>query len=268
MLTYTNDATLKKNFLRELRKHERADAILQGTYGRMNGQWRGCAIACSLRSMAILNGEPIHTGEYGNHAAFESYGLWPEWLARLEDVIFEGLPYEEARRWPVRVGQAVPVGADLTLVKWRFCAFLLNENIERVLSLDIADALKGQVVSAIRRVLAVHTQAIVTGKWDESTAESAKSTAESAAWSAAKSTAESARSAESAVESAAWSTWPTVKPTKSAAWSVARSAWSAARSARSATRSTAESARSAVESAAYQRYAVHLLALLRGSKLR
>ena len=235
MLTYKNDPKFKEQFTPIVTQHRKDDMVLQGTYGTQNGHWKGCAVACSLRSLDILNGKEPKT-EYTSHSRFEKDGLWPEWLAHLEDRIFEGLPQEEALLWPEKVAKAVPVGVDLTRVKWQFSAFLLKENIERVLSLDISDTLKEQVVSAIRQVLAVHTSAIRTGEWDESAA--------SAAWSAA---------------SAAWS----------AAWSAARSAaWSAARSAAWSAKSAAESAESAASaaSAAYSRYAKKLLQLLREVK--
>jgi hypothetical protein len=230
MKTYNNDAQFKTAFVAEVAKHRKADMLVKGSYGKQNGDWHGCAVACSLRSLDILKGNKPKT-EYNDHARFEREGLWPEWLARLEDTLFENLPTAGSQKWPERLAKAVPVGVDLTSVKWQFSAFLLKENINRVLSLDISDKLKGMVVDSIRGVLAVHTNAIQTGTRDRSAAESA---AESA-WSAAE-------SAESAAESAA----------RSAAWSAA---WSAAESA-------AESARSA----AHIRYANKLLQLLRAAK--
>ena len=203
MLTYNNDPQFKKEFVPIVVRHRKDDAVVQGTYGTQNGHWRGCAVACSLRSYDLLKGRKLKV-EYSNHSRFEKVGLWPEWLARLEDTLFENLPRDEAMRWPERVAKAVPVGVDLTTVKWKFCAFLLKENIGRVLSLDINDDLKNKVVSAIRQVLAVHENAIRTGEWDESAA----SAAESAAWSAAESAQSAAwsaaESARSAAESAAY----------------------------------------------------------------
>ena len=191
MITYNGDPVFKKQFVAEVVKHRKSDMVLQGTYGQQNGRWRGCAVACSLRSLDILKGRKPKV-EYNDHPRFEREGLWPEWLARLEDAIFENLPQEQALLWPEKLAKAVPVGVDIEPVKWKFCAFLLSENIERVLVLDIKAELKEQVVSAIRQVLAIHENAISTGVWNESAAESA---AKYAAWSAA----------ESAAKSAAWS---------------------------------------------------------------
>jgi hypothetical protein len=234
MEAYLGDKKLKTRFVGEVKKHREADQIIQGTYGQQNGKWKGCAVACSLRSLDIIKGNELET-EYSDHERYESELGIPEWLARVEDTIFEGLPQEKALDWPLKFAKAIPVGANLEPVKWQFCAFILNENIERVITLNIADDLKEQVVSAIRQVLSVHETAIKTGKWDES-----------AAWSAAW----SARSAAESAESAAWSA-------RSAAWS-ARSAAESAESARSA----AESARSA----AYEKYADKLIKLLKAAK--
>ena len=223
--SYNNNEQLKKDFLREVEKHRKLDMVAQGTYGKMNGKWKGCAVACSLRSIAIIRGDKLQSN-YSNHKDYEKYLGIPEWLARLEDTIFEGLPVEDAKKWPGQFAKAIPVGVNLDPLKWKFSVFLLKENIERVSTLEISDELKKQVIDAIRQVLNVHEQAIKTGNWSRSVARSA------------------AESAESAAESA-WSA------AESAAWSVAESAESAAWS--------AESARSA----AYKRYAKELLKLLR-----
>ena len=40
LITYLGDENLKRDFLMELGKHEAADAIMKGTYGRLNGVFR------------------------------------------------------------------------------------------------------------------------------------------------------------------------------------------------------------------------------------
>jgi hypothetical protein len=299
MQSYLNDTKLKKDFIKEVKWHEDQDKIIQGTYGKGdNGDWKGCAVGCFIHSLGRLEGEKLDTS---NHKLYETKLGIPEWLARLEDTIFEGLPKDLAMKWPLRFSKAIPVGVDLEPIKWKFSAFILSENIERVLTLNISDDLKKQVVDSIRGVLTLHEEAIKTGSWNESAAESAwsarsaaesawsaaesarsaaESAAESAAWSAAGSAAGSAaRSAESAwsARSAAWSAWSAAESARSAesAWSAwfagsaaesaAESAWSAAESARSAAES-ARSAWSAAESAAYERYADKLIELLKASK--
>jgi hypothetical protein len=257
MQSYLNDAKLKKDFVKEVKWHTEQDKVLQGTYGEgSNGDWRGCAVGCSVHSINRLKGKKYQTS---NHKVYETELGIPEWLARLEDTIFEGLPVAKAKKWPLRFAKAIPVGVDLEPVKWKISVFILSENIERVLTLDISDDLKKQVVDSIRGILSLHETAIKTGVWD---AESAWSAAESAAESAAWSAESAAWSAESAARSAAWSA-------ESAAWSAESAARSAAWSAESAARSAAWSAESAAwsaESAAYERYADKLIEILKASK--
>jgi hypothetical protein len=282
MNAYLDKPELKEAFVKEVEKHRKADAIVQGTYGEENGSWRGCAVACSLRSLAILNGEKLHT-EYSDHKEYETKLGIPQWLAHLEDALFEGMPTNDAKKWPEQFAKAINVGADLQPVKYKFCAYLMKENIDRVLALEISDELKEQVVSAIRGVLSLHENALETGMWDESAARSA----ESAAASAERSAASAAWSAESAAASAAWSAasaaWSAESAAASAAWSAAWSAASAASAAWSAERSAAASAersaawsaeRSAAwsawsaasaESAAYLKHSKELLKMLKAT---
>ena len=213
MKTFSKDIT-KKDLLKEVKWHRQQDMIIQGTYGEgSNGDWKGCAVGCSVHSINRLKGKKYQTS---NHKVYETELGIPEWLARLEDTIFEGLPVEQAKLWPEQFIKAIPENVDLEPVKWKFCAYLMKENVDRVLSLDISDGLKERVVKAIRGVLNVHEEAIKTGSWDGSAAWSAESAADSA-----RSAADSAASAARSAESAAWSA---ASAADSAAWSAARSA--------------------------------------------
>ena len=179
LISFHNDSKLKAAILAEVIKHRKQDQITQGTYGEQNGDWKGCAVACSLRSLAIVKGEELIT-TYNQHSRYETDLGIPEWLARLEDTIFEGLSVDDSKTWPEQFLKAIPIGKNLEPVKWKFCSFILKENIDRVLKLKISNELKEQVVKAINQVLAVHEKAIRTGKWDEDAARSAWSSAESA----------------------------------------------------------------------------------------
>ena len=226
MKSFHSSQAVKDKYLNRLMEHHRMDKIIQGEGWNGDG---GCAVGCTL--------------EKYNHKAYEDELGLPEWLARLEDSIFEGLPEEKAPKFAVDFLTSIPVGVDVEKVKWKFCSFILKENIERVLGLkNISDELKKQVVDSIRGVLTLTEEASVSGNWDESAAESA------------------ARSAWSAAESASSAAWSA----RSAAWS-ARSASSAAESASSAASSAAWSAARSAESAAYERYAGELLRLLKKS---
>ena len=138
MLAYHSNPDLKAQFVRLLEWHKEQDKIVQGTYQDdeerdhylVNG-WsfksfgRGCAVGCSIESLRIITARTDL--EYDDHVAYEELIGVPRILARLEDGIFEKLPIEEARDWPIRFAAAIPVGADLSLVWPRFAVWLLAD---------------------------------------------------------------------------------------------------------------------------------------------
>lgn len=233
-LAYLGDPDLKTRFVGEMRRHRDEDRVIQGSYGGLgdDGEWRGCAVGCAIRSMAAVTGRRLQ-GRYSDHELLADIGI-PPWLAHLADDIHEGLEPEQAREWPLRFAEAVPVGVDLEPVRHRFLAWLMTGNIGRVEALDLDEALRRTVVAAIDGVRQLHLAAAQTGRWDESAAESA--------WSAARSAAGSPTT-WSVAESAAWSAARSAA--SAAAWSAVRSVRSAAESAAQATDLTVSAARSA-----------------------
>ena len=225
--------------------HRQADEIVKGKTGQGG---KGCAVWCAFDKY--------------DHKAYETKLGIPEWLALLEDHLFEGMPNEQAMTWPGRFIDAIPVGAK----NWGdlyhdFMYYLMVDPLHGVIK---NAGTEYGVKEAVERVAQLHAAREKNSeKWDQarsaaesaamsarSAARSAESAAESAAWSAARS-AWSARSAESAARSAAesaWSAWSAMSAAMSAAESAA---WSAARSAESAWSAwSAWSAMSAAESAA------------------
>ena len=170
--------TVKADMLGQLQQHYEADEISQGHYWKRG---KGCAVGC-------LTHDPM-----GGHGKFpELFGL-PEQFARLIDAVFEGLPSDVAKEWPLRVIEAVPAGAVLDQT---FFHGLAVARLHRVLSLQgswiAAD--RELVVPAIEGVML----AVETGEGFEE--------AQSAAWSAADSAAQdtawyAAESASKAVSS-------------------------------------------------------------------
>ena len=234
-LTYHNDPALKAAFLEQITAHEQADRIIQGEY--WDG-FKGCAVGCSVESLNHINGT---TYKHGDHAAYaEALGI-PEWLARLEDTLFEGLPVAVAKGWPRRFAEAIPVGVDLEPVRHRFAVFLMDHNTTTVAALDIDESQRARVLAAIAQTKAVHADALVTGAWDRAAAGIAYS---AACW-----------SADSAAYSAGHSA-----ALRSAAYSAA---YSAAHSAHSAAYSAYWSADSAADSAGCERDADQLIDLLK-----
>jgi hypothetical protein len=177
MLAYHNDANLRDATVAEVQKHMDADALVQGY-----GYWKdgkGCAVGCLLKS--------------SNHAEYETRFGIPIALARLEDTIFENLPADAARKWPMRFMLAPRPGADLALVQWKFLAFVVGEALARPEAASVRAACQPalDIVEAKARGEAVSAESAA------SAASAARSAARSAAWSA-----ESAASAASAAWSA------------------------------------------------------------------
>ena len=103
METFHGDKKIKAKYLKRLKAHAKADEIIQGT-GWKNG--KGCAVGCTLENY--------------KHRQYEVELGIPEWLAYLEDRIFEGLQKEDAMKFPVQFLSAVPVGiADDAMYKLR-----------------------------------------------------------------------------------------------------------------------------------------------------
>ena len=110
MRAFHNDYRIKENVLAQLQVHYDADEIVKGSYWE-NG--KGCAVGCT-----------IHGSE---HKEYEDQLGIPESLAHLEDFLFEAMPNESAKEWPIHFIEAVPVGADLSLVEHKFKYWLLTD---------------------------------------------------------------------------------------------------------------------------------------------
>jgi hypothetical protein len=211
LLSFHNNPAIKQQTLDNLKEHLRLDEIIKGT-GWSNG--RGCAVGCTLN-------------EYSHKAYEDELGL-PEWLAHLEDVIFENLPDGLHKTFPLEMIEAIPVGVCLEKLK-----HILS--VKRLVPLAQKNP---EVHDFIMAVVDLHERTL-SGKevadweWKEAwLAEAAGSAwAEGSVWPST-----SARSAESARSSAArsadlaasigsagsaWSAW--------SAWSVVSvaSEWSA-----------------------------------------
>ena len=109
-MSFFGSQCLRDAVVERVREHQRLDQIAQQVY--WDGS-KGCAIGCVLHS--------------GNHLAFEQQLGLPVFLAYMDEHIFEKLPLEEAKGWPLRFIEAVPVGVDLELVSPRFMHWLLSD---------------------------------------------------------------------------------------------------------------------------------------------
>jgi hypothetical protein len=246
MLTYLNDSALKQALLDQLSIHEQQDQFVKGTYARMNGQFRGCAIGCALHSLNILQGKTDLRWATDQHARYETELGLPTWLAYLEDHIFERLPDVESRTWPRRFAEAIPVGAVVD-----------HRTLAQILRWGLADPTHGArhttneaaIVAIVDQMIALFDRAIA----GQSPSDTEWHEAALAAWTAgtAGTRAVWAPRGPGDAARAAWAAW--------AAW-VARDAARAARDAARAARDAARAARDAF----YVALSDYLLDLLRG----
>jgi hypothetical protein len=264
MKTFKNNPQLKKDLLRELRKHRKADEIIQGVYWE---DGKGCAVGCSIQSLKDIKHKDFDNAD---HSLYETELGLPEWLAQLEDRIFEGLPNGKARNFPIDLIAAIPVGIgkkQMDIVYHKFLYWLLIDKNDGVIKYSNAITDK-----AIRDIAELHNKAI-TKKVTEEEWESA-----GAVWSAEAAARSAARSAEAAAGAAAGAAvWSAVRSVEAAARSAARSAdaaagavwsavWSAEAAAGAAARADARSAEAAAGAAAYIKQAKKLISLLKEAK--
>ncbi len=112
MKAFHGDNEVKKKYLDRVTAHRKADEIVKGQYWE---DGKGCGIGCTIHS--------------GDHAEYEPLLGIPEWLAHLEDRIFEGLPNDRAKFWPEQFLEAIPIGVELDKVKGPFLIFVLQSTL-------------------------------------------------------------------------------------------------------------------------------------------
>jgi hypothetical protein len=118
MLAYLNDPALKATMKTSLRAHKRHDDFIRGTYWAPD-LGKGCAVGCSLEALGVP------ADQRGRHDLYpEMLGI-PEQIAKLIDNLFENLPDPDYKSWPVRIMDAIPVGADLSHVVDEWLLWLL-----------------------------------------------------------------------------------------------------------------------------------------------
>lgn len=150
MTAFHGSDELKKRYLARVRSAEQMDNIVKGTYGAIsNTGWRGCAVG------VIMHGT--------DHAALAAALGIPQQVIDLLPDIHDNLPDAEAQTFPARFIEAIPVGADCTLVWPQFAVWLLTDPADGVLRI----ATRPQTQTVIARVAAMYTRRIAG---DESSA--------------------------------------------------------------------------------------------------
>ena len=176
MKAFHNDQSIKDKYVKRVIAHQASDNLIRGT-GWANG--RGCAVGCTLENY--------------DHSRYPIELGIPEWLARVEDTLFDGMSLEKSKTWPEVFLKSITVGDDLERVKAPFLIMVL----ESVLQTFDHDK-NPEVVKAINGSIALwKREDIGSDDWNEA--------AESAAWAAEAAEAVGAAAlAARAVWAAAW----------------------------------------------------------------
>ena len=123
MKAFTDTTITKAELLKELKWHQAQDNFVRGWYFR---DGKGCAVGCSLESIARTKGVHLDRG-YGQHKLYEQHTGIPEWLAHVEDTLFERMSIDRSKTWPVEFIKAINEGADLEKAKAPFMIAVLEE---------------------------------------------------------------------------------------------------------------------------------------------
>ena len=216
MQAFHGSVKVKNIYLRRVKAHAQADEIIKGQYWE-NG--KGCAVGCTIHG--------------SQHSKYESELGIPEWLARVEDSLFEGMSNKKAKKWPFRFLKAIKPGADLEAAKAPFFICVL----ESVLTCfdhgkfpDVKKAVDGSIALWRR-------SDIGTAEWNKEAAAWAAAAARAAGWAAeaaaagwaAEAAARAVSRAVSRAEAAGWAAgWAARAAARAAAWEAARAAaWEA-----------------------------------------
>ena len=135
LLSFHGKQEIKDKYVGRVKAHALADAIVQGQYWE-NG--KGCAVGCTVHS--------------NRHSAYEDELGIPRVIARLEDRIFEGLPNDEAKTFPLEFLEAIPLGVDLAPVWKKFLVWLLIDTEHGVINFTKDEKIKGKIQEAAKLI--------------------------------------------------------------------------------------------------------------------
>ena len=118
MRAFHGKEEIKKFYLNRVQEHIDLDEIVKGVYFEDGepGKRKMCGVGCTIHS--------------DQHSSYEEELGIPQVLAKLEDRIFENIPNELAKTWPLRFLESINVGADLSKVWPKFAIFLLTDSTQ------------------------------------------------------------------------------------------------------------------------------------------
>ena len=120
MNAFNNNSSQKAERLAEAKHHTEMDMLIKGTYGEGEfgeSNFKGCSIGC------------LYNGAHEKGANKDSI---PVDILYLADNLFESLPAPDYINWHTDWIKAIPVGADLSLVKWKFLHWLIHDKKDGV----------------------------------------------------------------------------------------------------------------------------------------
>ena len=109
LLSFHGSEEIKAKYVDRVKVHTELDHLIQGE--GWNGE-RGCAIGCTLENYS--------------HSAYETELGIPEWLAHVEDKLFEGMSVDDSRLWPSQFLEAIQPGKDLNVILGPLMIFVLH----------------------------------------------------------------------------------------------------------------------------------------------
>ena len=120
----------KTEFLEQSRAHYAADMLIKGVFADIEAaSFKGCSVGCHLHHILPKRSASQINLIDGKHAIVADHYGYPEWLAHLQDTIFEGLPNGESNRWHVQLAEviaALPDDHDWTQARQRVLAATLR----------------------------------------------------------------------------------------------------------------------------------------------
>lgn len=112
MKAFHNDVAVKRKYLKRIRSHMKLDTLIRGK--GWDGS-KGCAVGCTLENY--------------DHSRYPVELGIPEWLAHIEDTLFEGMSEEKSRAFPETFLKAIRIGSNLEKVKTKFIIKVLEKNL-------------------------------------------------------------------------------------------------------------------------------------------
>ena len=100
---FHGDPKIKAKYLKRVRTHIKLDELRKGATGYGG---KGCAVWCTLDAY--------------DHSRYPVELGVPVWLARVEDVLFEGMSLKKSKTWPLELLKAIKPGVDLDPVLGKF----------------------------------------------------------------------------------------------------------------------------------------------------